>query len=179
MQISNAILLCDTGDLAYCVVMRHRFLLLLFAGILMPGLIFASRANQPGHFGLGGILGEPTGVSGKYVATDLIAVQGALGLSIIERGLWLSGDVLLQFRNVFTQDGKWPLYLGGGLVIQDRGYNGKNNSGSASLGLRGVVGVEFLPQDRISIFGEASIQPFIIPSISLGVSLAVGARYWF
>lgn len=158
--------------------MRVSIFHFVFLSLFSTGLLHA-RANQPGHFGLGGILGEPTGVSAKYVATDLIAVQGALGLSIIERGLWLSGDVLLQFRNVFTHDGKWPLYLGGGLVIQDRGYNGKNNNGSASLGLRGVAGVEFLPQDRISIFGEASIQPFIIPSISFGVSLAVGARYWF
>lgn len=142
-------------------------------------MLHAARANQPGHFGLGGILGEPTGVSAKYVATDVIAVQGALGLSIIEKGFWFSGDFLLQFRNVFTHDGKWPLYLGGGLVIQDRGNSGKTNKGDVSLGLRGVAGVEFLPQDRISIFGEASIQPFIIPSISFGVGLAVGARYWF
>ena len=159
--------------------MLRIFLGSLLAAILSTGMLHATRANQPGHFGLGGILGEPTGVSAKYVASDLVAVQGALGLSIIERGLWLSGDVLLQFRNVFTHDGKWPLYVGGGLVIQDRGYKGKNDNGSASLGLRGVAGVEFLPQDRISIFGEASIQPFIIPSISFGVSLAVGARYWF
>ena len=159
--------------------MRRIVLGFFLTGFLSTGLLHAMRANQPGHFGLGGILGEPTGISAKYVATDLIAVQGALGLSVIERGFWLSGDVLLQFRNVFTHDGKWPLYLGGGLVIQDRGYKNKNDSGSASLGLRGVAGVEFLPQDRVSIFGEASIQPFIIPSISFGVSLAVGARYWF
>ena len=159
--------------------MRIFVLPLLLYGLFSSGALHATRANQPGHFGLGGILGEPTGVSAKYVATDVIAVQGALGLSIIEKGFWFSGDFLLQFRNVFTHDGKWPLYLGGGLVIQDRGNSGKTNKGDVSLGLRGVAGVEFLPQDRISIFGEASIQPFIIPSISFGVSLAVGARYWF
>ena len=159
--------------------MRNLNLLLTLAVFISALPLQAMRANQPGHFGLGGILGEPTGVSAKYVASDLIAVQGALGLSIIEKGFWLSSDLLLQFRNVFTHDGKWPLYLGGGLVLQDRGNSGKNKKDEVSLGLRGLVGVEFLPKDRISIFGEASIQPFIIPSISFGVSLAVGARYWF
>lgn len=160
--------------------MRYLLFKLSFAAALLnPGVLGATRANQAGHFGVGGILGEPTGLSGKYTATQLIAVQGALGLSIIEKGFWLSGDLLLQFRNVFTHDGRWPLYLGGGLVIQDRGNSGKTNKGDLSLGLRGVAGVEFLAQDRISIFAEASIQPFIIPSISFGVGLGVGARYWF
>src|SRR5688572_1581317 len=105
--------------------MRKLTPLLFVLSLCAAPAVSASRANQPGHFGLGGIIGEPTGISAKYVFTDLIAMQGALGLSVIEKGFWLSGDVLLQFRNVFTHDGKWPVYLGGGLVIQDRNNNGK------------------------------------------------------
>lgn len=150
---------------------------LLFCAVIPLGAI--SHANRAGHFGLGGIIGEPTGISGKYVIDEQFAVQGALGLSIIEKGFWTSFDFLLQFRNVFTKDGRWPLYLGGGLIIQDRGNKGKNNKGDLSLGIRAVVGVEYLAADRVSIFGEASAQPFIIPSLGFGVGLAIGARYWF
>lgn len=78
----------------FCRQLLMRFFVLPFVFYcVFSASALHARANQPGHFGLGGILGEPTGVSAKYVATDLIAKQGALGLSIIERGLWLSGDV--------------------------------------------------------------------------------------
>jgi hypothetical protein len=157
-----------------------RSVLLIFAFfITITGALTASRTNQPGYLGLGGIIGEPTGASIKYVIDERFAVQGALGLSVIEKGLWASGDFLLQFRNVFTNDGRWPLYVGAGVVIQDRGNRGKTNKGDASLGLRAVAGVEFHALERLSLFGEFSVQPFIIPSIDFGVGLGVGARYWF
>lgn len=153
--------------------------LLLLAMISSAPLAAASHANQSGHLGLGGILGEPTGVSAKYTIDRQFAVQGALGLSLLEKGLWLSTDFLIHIHNVFSNDGRLPLYVGGGLVIQERGNSGKNQLRETSLGIRGVVGIEYLAQDRISIFGEASAQPFIVPSLSLGISLAAGARYWF
>ncbi len=151
-------------------------LILLLSPIAVPAI---SHANQPGRLGLGGIIGEPTGLSAKYTLTDIFAVQGALGISLIERGLWFSGDFLIHIHNVFTSDGRLPLYVGGGLVIQDRGNSGKNNNGETSLGLRGLAGVEYLAQDRISIFGEASVHPFLFPGFSFGIGLAAGARYWF
>lgn len=159
--------------------MRHVLLVVAFATMVYSPVAAASHANQPGHFGLGGILGEPTGVSAKYSIDRQFAVQGALGLSLVEKGVWLSTDFLIHIHNVFGDGGKLPLYVGGGLVIQDRGDSGKNKSRETSLGIRGVVGVEYLAQDRISIFGEASAQPFLFPSWGLGISIAAGARYWF
>ncbi len=150
-----------------------------FATMILSPLAAISHANQPGHFGLGGILGEPTGVSAKYTIDRQFAVQGALGLSLVEKGVWLSTDFLIHIHNVFGDGGKLPLYVGGGLVIQDRGNSGKNAARETSLGIRGVVGVEYLAQDRISIFGEASAQPFLLPSIGFGISIGAGARYWF
>lgn len=155
------------------------FTLRIFLFTALTGSAASAYTNQPGHLGLGGIIGEPTGISAKYVIDERFAVQGALGLSVVEKGFWVSSDLLLQFHNVFSRDGKWPLYVGGGLVIQDRGNRGKTNRGEASLGVRAVAGVEFHAADRLSLFGEASIQPFIIPSIDFGIALAVGARYWF
>ncbi len=159
--------------------MRRILLTVAFATILLTPLTAISHANQPGHFGLGGILGEPTGLSAKYTIDRQFAVQGALGLSLVEKGIWLSTDFLIHIHNVFGDGGKLPLYVGGGLIIQDRGGAGKDKSREASLGIRGLVGIEYLAQDRISIFGEASAQPFILPSIGFGISIAAGARYWF
>jgi hypothetical protein len=159
--------------------MRQAVLFVAFATVTFAPIAAISHANQPGHFGLGGILGEPTGVSAKYTIDRQFAVQGALGLSLIEKGLWLSTDFLFHIHNVFGDRGRLPLYFGGGLVIQDRGDSGKNKSRETSLGIRGVVGVEYLAQDRISIFGEVAVQPFLLPSLGLGISVAAGARYWF
>jgi hypothetical protein len=160
--------------------MRAKTSLILFLiGATLSPLIAVSHANQPGHFGIGGILGEPTGVSAKYTIDRQFAVQGALGLSLVERGVWLSTDFLIHIHNVFGGLDVLPLYVGGGLVIQDRGNIGRDKVREASLGVRGVVGVEWLVQNRISIFGEASAQPFILPSLGFGISVAAGARYWF
>jgi hypothetical protein len=159
--------------------MRTIILLNAFLLITPVAVSAISHANQPGHLGLGGIIGEPTGLSGKYTLTEVFALQGALGISLIEKGLWFSGDFLIHIHNILTHDGRLPLYVGGGFVLQDRGNSGKSNKGETSLGLRGLAGVEFLAQDRISIFGEASIQPFLFPVFSLGIGLAAGARYWF
>jgi hypothetical protein len=159
--------------------MRRVLLTVAIATTLITPIAAISHANQPGHFGLGGILGEPTGISAKYTIDRQFAVQGALGLSLIEKGLWLSTDFLIHIHNVFNDGGKLPLYVGGGLVIQDRGDSGKNKSRETSLGIRGVVGIEYLAQDRISIFGEASMQPFLFPSLGLGIGIGAGARYWF
>lgn len=153
-------------------------LALLVTTIVSPAAAI-SHANQPGHFGVGGILGEPTGVTAKYSIDRQFAVQAALGLSLVERGIWLSTDFLIHIHNIFGVQDVLPLYVGGGLVIQDRGNIGRDKNREASLGLRGVVGVEWLVQDRISIFGEASAQPFILPSLGFGISIAAGARYWF
>lgn len=159
--------------------MHRSVALLAIVWVFLSPLAAVSHANQPGHFGLGGILGEPTGVSAKYTIDRQFAVQGALGLSLVEKGVWLSTDFLIHIHNVFGDGGKLPLYVGGGLVIQDRGNSGKNAARETSLGIRGVVGVEYLAQDRISIFGEASAQPFLLPSIGFGISIGAGARYWF
>lgn len=159
--------------------MRTLLSTMILVALGLSPLSAISHANQPGHFGLGGILGEPTGISAKYTIDRQFAVQGALGLSLVEKGLWLSADFLIQFHNIFKDGGKLPLYLGGGLVIQDRASGGKDKSRDASLGIRALVGVEYLAQDRISIFGEASAQPFIFPSWGLGISIGAGARYWF
>jgi hypothetical protein len=147
--------------------------------LLLPSLISPATVNAPGHFAAGVILGEPTGISAKYVIDERFAAQGALGFSIIGKGLWFSGDFLMQFHNVLTQDGRLPVYIGVGMVIQDRGNGGKNNSSETSVGIRVVAGLEYRALERVSIFGEASAQPFFIPSIRFGASLAIGARYWF
>lgn len=159
--------------------MRFKIFLVTVLFVAPLALSGISAANQPKHLGLGGIIGEPTGISGKYALTEVYAIQGALGISLIERGLWFSGDFLIHIHDVFTHDGRLPLYVGGGVIIQDHRNSAKISGSETSLGLRGVAGVEYLAQDHISIFGEASVQPFLFPGFYLGIGLAAGARYWF
>ncbi|MCX7633896.1 MAG: hypothetical protein N2Z22_11255 [Turneriella sp.] len=158
--------------------MRLRKLILILGICAMPTLIFA-RANTPQSFGLGGIIGEPTGLSAKYTIDRQFALQGALALSLLERGLWLGADFLIQFFDAISKDGKAPLYVGGGFVLQDRGGRGKGKDRATALGIRAVAGIEFAASDRITIFGEASAQPFFIPSLDFGFAVGAGARYWF
>ena len=159
---------------------KKSFSIIVFASASLMPVQAATHANQPGHFGIGGIIGEPTGVSGKYTIDSANALQAALGLSVVEQGVWLSADYLLQFPYLFTSDGNWPFYVGVGVVMLDRGNYARNNNvtGGAYLGVRALTGAEFLVRDRVSIFGEVSLSAFLAPITGLGLGIGVGARYW-
>lgn len=160
--------------------LMQRGIRIVLAALYLQGIAgaWSITPNQGGHFGLGIIVGEPTGVSGKYSINQQFAIQGALGLSLLQKGFWLSTDFLLQLHNVIRKDGRLPIYLGIGLVFQDRDAGNKNKNTEISLGLRAVVGAEYAATDLISVFGEVSAQPFVLPRLFFGYSLALGARYW-
>jgi len=101
-----------------------------------------ARGTDKGAFGIGIILGEPTGVSAKLYLKDDQAIQGAIGSAFIGGGLQIHGDYvfhpyILQTRPSFVL----PLYVGPGLRMIDY-TNGRDDS-SFALGVRGVVGLLF------------------------------------
>src|SRR5262245_47616236 len=59
----------------------------------------AAQPQESRVFGLGIIIGDPTGVSGKYLVSPEFAVDGAIGFGLIGEGhLHMHVDFLWQFE---------------------------------------------------------------------------------
>ena len=153
-------------------MVRHSLLPVLALGLLLAGAS-AARAQGTG-FGLGLIVGAPTGLSMKYKVSEGFAVDGALGLGFIG-----GNDVVLHVDALWELDLKsWP---SGQLDIY-LGIGGKTGSKKKDflLGMRAPLGAAFnfreLPFD---VFVEVAAGLWILEDVSLHADGALGGRYYF
>lgn len=128
-------------------------------------------AQKAGDFGAGVILGEPTGITGKFWLNDSRALDMGVGLN---SSFSLYGDYLWHSWGVLPQpsEGKLPVYLGLGAQVRDSLHD--------SLGLRAVAGIAYwLPRNPVEIFFE------IVPVFHLAhdngaeINGSIGLRYYF
>ncbi|MGB2869256.1 MAG: hypothetical protein WBD36_12450 [Bacteroidota bacterium] len=138
-------------------------------------------------FGLGVIIGEPTGISAKLWTSSENAFDFGLGWSV-------GGDRIVRYdgnynggsRVHFHLDYVWhsfdaihsserfPVYYGfGGHLNNGAGYN-------SSMAVRGVIGVLWLPRDTpIDVFIEMAPSLQLTSSTGFGIDAGIGARYFF
>lgn len=159
------------------------------AFIVLVGLGAAERtaAAQPiekGSFGLGIIIGEPTGISAKLYLDDDTAVAAAAGSAFIGGGLQVHADYLLhpwvlENRELFVL----PAYVGGGarLLSHDTG-----TAQDLHIGARAVGGILFdfkeLPLD--AFFEVAAVLDFAFSNddhggFGIDLNAGLGTRYYF
>jgi hypothetical protein len=147
-----------------------------------PSSIEKGRPVDKGSFGIGLVIGEPTGISAKLYLDDDTALQAAVGLNFIGSGVQINAEYLLhpwilQERDVFVL----PIYLGPGVrAIQYDG--GRGADGHFAFGLRGVVGLLFdfknVPLDAfVEIAGV--IEYDTAEDLELAFNLGAGVRYYF
>jgi hypothetical protein len=129
---------------------------------------------QERSFGLGVIIGEPTGISAKLWTSNYNAFDFGLG--------WWNGgnqthfhiDYLWHSFDAIHASDRFPLYYGIG---------GRINSGAASdasVAVRGVFGIAWMPRSTpIDIFLELVPTFQITSSTGFGVDAGIGARYFF
>lgn len=145
---------------------------ILFAILLMTSAQVLAAANQ---LGLGVMLGNPTGLNGKYWLDNKHAVDGGAAFAFGKRtNLSLHSDYLFHSEEAFYYNDVHPLDFYFGL-------GGRMEFGDAiNLGIRLPVGlVHRMKNDSADIFTEiAPILDFIGRS-GLDLHLAVGARYYF
>lgn len=163
-----------------------RLLGILFA--LTAALTVGARgaaADEKGSFGLGLILGEPTGVSAKLYLTDTTAVDAALGGAIVGKGVQVHADYLWH-PWVLTNEKSFvmPAYLGlGGRILQhDRG----DEDDDLHIGVRVVGGIMFdfreIPLDvflEVAAIGEFKSADGDHGGFGPALNLGVGGRYYF
>ena len=144
--------------------MRHVSLIILFAAVasLVP-----SAASAEGPFGLGIILGEPTGISAKAWMGDETAIDAAAA--------WSFTDYLFHFFSRLDVDrGSLPLYVGIGGRVKF-----KDNADDL-IGVRIPLGASYLFADApIDIFLEVVPLMDLAPKTKFRLNAALGFRYFF
>jgi hypothetical protein len=136
--------------------------------------LFAGGALCQGTFGLGIILGEPTGVSAKVFLTDRTAVDMAAAWSFSdEAALHLHGDFLLHnFDLIEVEQGRLPVHFGIGARVKFED--------DSKFGVRIPVGLTYIFQSApVDIFFEVVPILDLVPDTEFDLNAALGARFFF
>jgi hypothetical protein len=150
-------------------------------------LAVQGSVSQERGFGLGVIIGEPTGIGAKLWTSPVNAFDFGLGWSIggdrigKYTGNYNGGsrvhfhmDYLWHFFDAMHSKEQFPLYCG---------FGGRFNSGAgydASVAVRGVFGIAWFPHNTsIDVFLELVPSLQLTPSTGFGMDAGIGARYFF
>ena len=141
---------------------------------VMAMMLFAGSAVSQGNFGMGVILGEPTGVSAKLWLTDRTAIDAAAAWSFShEAALHLHADYLLHnFDLITVEQGRLPVHfgIGGRVKFED----------DSRFGIRIPVGLTYIFDGApIDIFFEVVPILDLVPDTDFDLNAAIGARFFF
>lgn len=152
--------------------------------------VSVAQGSVPGDrkFGLGIILGEPTGLSAKYWTSGTTAFDFGLGwgwggdrIGGRYRGYYDGGsrihfhmDHLWHSFTAIESTERFPLYYGiGGRINTGAGY-------SSSFAVRGVIGIAWMPRDTpIDLFLELAPSLQLTSQTGFAIDGGFGFRYFF
>ena len=148
--------------------------LIMFFVLTTVLLVCGTVEAQDSGFGLGVILGEPTGISGKLWIENSKAIDGAVALSFDkESAVHLHADLLFHDFNLFkAEKGKLLLYygVGGRIKFEDK----------SKVGVRFPGGINYLfPEAPLDVFLEIVPLLDLAPSTKFRLNAAIGIRYFF
>ncbi|MDD5675768.1 MAG: hypothetical protein PHC61_16480 [Chitinivibrionales bacterium] len=164
--------------------MKHISLIIiaLCLMVVVQGVLAQQR-----NFGLGVIIGEPTGISAKLWTSPVNAFDFGLGWSMggdrigNYMGYYNGGsrvhfhmDYLWHWFDAIQSNERFPLYAGiGGSLNTGAGYD-------ASAAIRGVFGIAWMPHRApIDVFLELVPSLQVVPSTGFGMDAGLGARFYF
>ena len=148
---------------------------------------FQEAVAQERGFGLGVIIGEPTGFSAKLWTSPDNALDFAFGWSIggdrigKYNGNYEGGtrvhfhmDYLWHSFEILHSEIRLPIYYGvGGRFNNGAGY-------SSSLAIRGVFGIVWLPRRApVDLFLELAPSLQFTSPAGFAMEAGIGARYYF
>jgi hypothetical protein len=135
---------------------------------------FGLNTASAGEFGLGAMVGEPTGITGKAWSNSRTAVDFAFAWSLDpDEEFNFHADYLVHDYTMFNVTrGKLPLYYGiGGRLV---------DASDTRLGLRGVIGLDYLFRSSpLDLFFEVAPVLDLTPETEMDMEAAVGMRFYF
>lgn len=155
--------------------MKNLILLAVCCSCLLSASLAFAGSNRA-EFGLGLMVGQPTGLSAKAWTSASQAFDFGLAWTTGNRdGLTMQADyVRHRFGRIEVQEGALPYYYGIGVRLRDREDDDSN------LGVRFPVGLDYLfANDPIDVFVEIAPILDLTPDSDVDINATVGARYFF
>lgn len=146
--------------------------------VLLTAALFCGSASAMtgGPFGLGIIIGEPTGVNGKLRLNKSNAIDGAVAWSLSgNNSFHIHGDYLYHnYSLIKVEKGELPFYFGVGGRVKFR------ENADDDVGIRFPVGLAYEFADApFDIFGEIVPILDLAPDTDFDLEGALGARFFF
>ena len=138
--------------------------------------IISFSCSQDKDFGLGIMVGEPTGISAKWWISHTSAFDAGLAWSFMNDGsLHMHGDYL--WHNFDLVSPKIPFYIGIGGRIK---FKNNKSLTEEKIGIRIPVGLDFfINEPTADVFVEIVPLLDLTPKSVLTINGAVGFRYFF
>jgi len=162
-----------------------RLLCLLVFGCLLGALLAAPAQAQrtSGAVGLGGQVGEPSGLTLKFYNEAAPSYDFLAAWSLVDDDFFLNGHALwnhnIQADNLDSgQQLEWFVGPGGFLrIIEDGDPN--TNDDEVQIGISGTIGLNFILDQRFEFFGQITPRIAVIPDTDGNVGGGIGFRYYF
>ncbi|RMH44343.1 MAG: hypothetical protein D6689_02620 [Deltaproteobacteria bacterium] len=144
----------------------------------------ARAQDDKGAFGLGLVLGEPTGISAKLYLSNDTAVDAAVGGAVVGKGIQAHADFLWHPWVVVNEDAfVLPAYIGlGARVLQ----HDREAEDDVHIGARFAVGALFdFREIPLDVFVEVALIPEFASGggdhggFGVALNAGAGARYYF
>lgn len=143
---------------------------------MIIGMIIVTLLSStgPGHFELGVILGEPSGISAKLWTNSETAIDGAVSWSLKNNeDLYIHADYLWHsFSLINDPSGLIPVYygIGGRIILADE----------TRFGARAPVGISWLLGGApLDLFIEIAMVIDLIPDTDFDINGGIGIRFIF
>jgi len=139
-------------------------------------------AQRGGPFGLGIILGDPSGLSGKLKLDGTHAIDGALAFSAIDEVLYVHADYLFHGSPLRAQGlsgHRFVPYVGIGGFIGVFDERKKDRDTDGAIGARVPLGIAWQPPIAVDVFLEVVPLMRIVPETDAGLDVGLGVRYFF
>lgn len=150
--------------------MYHR---ILIASILTFLVVTASSAADRNGFGIGPVVGEPTGLNAQFFWDKSSAVDIGAAWSWDE---WLLLSADFQMYDYFMdmpRDWKW--FYGGGVYMTVANDDHDDNT----LGVRVPIGLKYhFPYSIVDVWGEAAPGIELAPDTKFAFQGGIGLTFW-
>lgn len=144
--------------------------------ILAAALLFSFSAYSKNKYGLGVMIGAPTGISAKVLRSKKKPID--LGISFGNEYEVFITYLFPQKKRLAIEGTKLRWYWGLGGKLQNVSKNNKNDK--LYFGPRASAGINhYFKKYYLEAFTESAVNVLIIPSSNVDIDIAAGVRYYF
>ena len=153
--------------------MAKKGIVIVLAGVMLMLVSLSGNAQQKGTFGLGFIIGDPTGISMKFWTKETNALEIAAGWE--KKETELHADYLWHnFDLLPVKNGRLPVFYGLGIEVKLK--EDEDNE----IGIRTIAGLEYLfDAVPLDFFLEVAPVLQLTPESKVKGEAALGFRFFF